>query len=824
MTVPTVREMPDVPSERRSLDYATRLKRLQVVGLIALSGCCAVALHTRVYERFDRVRIKVVTSALQPVDGAVVVPISDAAGLAGMPAALILGLQNGGPEARTIGITVNGAWLDRVVIRPRQTRRVDLGVSAQAHAGQASRLELVGDGDDWALQSLELANVHGFSSGLFSFVITPDDAALSDHPSGLAAVLLFGVLLALSIPMLRFNTGRVIGVVSLLPGALVCCFLGATLVLPAVSAFKVLLSVQAFSLCMVALYGPPAVTRLAIVYKEVFFARRAASRPGAKSPPLEPRPRPAFLHGLLDRNWQPLGVAVLASLIVGYGWVLLSHNSFAVGGSDSSGYLSFARMLSEGETSRELAALDLFDLEPARFQEVFTPLGWRRSSLPDRIVPVFPMGLPIQMLLSAQLLGWDTGPFLLGPLSALVCIWLMYLLGRRLTLSRMEAVAGAAVLALWPVLLFIAVQPLSDLNSTVWCMAAALLILQPSRTRAAALGAGFAFGMAVLVRPPTVVLAFPLLVAAWGQWDRVGRVLLGGLPCGVFFLGFNTLAYGHPLTTGNGFLMRGDFGVEFAGANVSTFTYWLLVTLGPVLVAAVALPFDRRLDRRTRLFLVSWFGGNFAFYVFFKAGDAYWWTRYLLPGLPAMTIAGMIVMRDVCGLVGRSVVSSGPPRAGTNHAAAIESARSEWRRHTAGALLTCAVLAILVTSWRQTTRLDPLGIGEGETVYPDGVHWADGRLPDKALILSTQMGTAVKEYSSHIPVRWEHVSPELFEELRRATESQDYRWFALLYPAESEEFQERTGAIWEEEGQFRQVSLWRLRPRWNTRVVPTGGT
>ena len=478
-------------------------------------------------------------------------------------------------------------------------------------------------------------------------------------------------------------------------------------------------------------------------------------------------------------------------------------------------------MLSDGETSSEIDALDLFDLEPARFQEVFTPLGWRNSALPDRIVPVFPMGLPIQMLLGAQLLGWETGPFLLGPLSALAGIWLMYLLGRRLTLSRMEAVAGAAILGLWPVLLFIAVQPLSDLNSAVWCMAAAVLILPPSRTRAAALGAGFAFGMAVLVRPSNVLLAVPLLVAAWGQWDRVGRVILGGLPCGLFFLGFNTLAYGHPLTTGNGFLMRGDFGVEFAAANAATFTYWLLVTLGPVLIAAVAVPFDRRVDWRTRLFLFSWFGSNFAFYLFFKAGDTYWWTRYLLPGLPAMTIAGMIVMRDVCGRVVGGAVPWGSRRADRSNVAERESVRSVWTRHKAGALLTCAVIAILVTSWRQTTRLDPLGIGEGETVYPRGVQWANGRLPEKALILSMQMGTAVREYSEHIPVRWDTLSPELFNELRRATEPRDYQWFALLYPEESEEFQERTGETWEDDGQFRQVSLWRLRPRWNTRV-PAG--
>ena len=383
---------------RRLTRHSVR-RLVKIVGLVTLAGCCAVALPTRVYTRFDRVRIKVVTSPVQSVDGAVVVPISEATSLAGLPTALIL--QNDSPETRTIRIAVNRAELERVTLSPRQTLRVDLGVSVQPDAGQDGRIELVGDGDDWALQYLELANVHGFSSGLFSFVITPDDAALSDHPSGLAAGFFFGVFLVLSIPLFRLDAGRAIRVVSLLPGVIICCFLGATLVLPAVSAFKVLLSVQAFSVCMVALYGPPAASRLAIVYKAALFAqhqrkrprprREKATSPGESVSEVTGRgsAMQAFLHGLLDRNWQPLGAAVFASLIVGYAWVLFSNNSFSVGGSDSSGYLSFARMLSDGEMSREIDALDLFGLEPARFREVLTPLGWRNSPIPDRIVPVF---------------------------------------------------------------------------------------------------------------------------------------------------------------------------------------------------------------------------------------------------------------------------------------------------------------------------------------------------------------------------------------------------------------------------------------------------
>ena len=85
----------------------------EIVGLVTLAGCCAVVLHTRVYERFDRVRIRVVTSALQSDDGAVVVPISEAISLAGMPTALILRLQNNSPiVGQTVKANGGGSPLD----------------------------------------------------------------------------------------------------------------------------------------------------------------------------------------------------------------------------------------------------------------------------------------------------------------------------------------------------------------------------------------------------------------------------------------------------------------------------------------------------------------------------------------------------------------------------------------------------------------------------------------------------------------------------------------------------------------------------------------
>ena len=234
----------------------------RAVGIVTIAACCAVVFHTRVYKQFDPVRIRIVETNQISADRSVVLTLPDVASLSGSPTAIILRLRNRSAEARNIGMVVSGAWLGRFVIPPGQTIRIDLSVPAHSSLNTDDRLQLIGDGDDWVLQYLELSNVHGFSYGLFSFVITRDDAVLFDQASGITAFFLFVVWLVLPILMFRLNEGRAIRFVSLISGATVLCFLSVVLILPVVSEYKLMLSVQAFSLCVMTLYGLPAVSWL----------------------------------------------------------------------------------------------------------------------------------------------------------------------------------------------------------------------------------------------------------------------------------------------------------------------------------------------------------------------------------------------------------------------------------------------------------------------------------------------------------------------------------------------------------------------------------
>ena len=126
------------------------------------------------------------------------------------------------------------------------------------------KLDLRGNGDGWSLHYLEIANVHGFSHGLFSFVIVPfsTDRHDYDSPSAIASLSVFGVLLILSLALLQFGKNRIIRFAQTALGTVVLILLCTILVLAMVSKYRVVLSVQAFWICVALLYSPVCLNQL----------------------------------------------------------------------------------------------------------------------------------------------------------------------------------------------------------------------------------------------------------------------------------------------------------------------------------------------------------------------------------------------------------------------------------------------------------------------------------------------------------------------------------------------------------------------------------
>ena len=117
-------------------------------------------------------------------------------------------------------------------------------------------LTLTSDGDGWSLTFLEVANVHGFSNGLFEFVVVPASARASDRLGGLPTLIVFVVLLVLpriSGGTVRHRLARRAHLVLASPFLL---FLVTVLISPWVSDFAVLLSIHTFVFCLAVLYYP----------------------------------------------------------------------------------------------------------------------------------------------------------------------------------------------------------------------------------------------------------------------------------------------------------------------------------------------------------------------------------------------------------------------------------------------------------------------------------------------------------------------------------------------------------------------------------------
>ena len=234
----------------------------RVLLLTAFAGCCATVLYARVYQQFDRVRVKVVTTERRPSGGFVVVPLPDLSGLAGFPPAVVLRLENRDRVATTVRVSINDAELARVVLPPERTVRVDLNMSAGAGSALSSprrgsyRLRVRGEGDGWSLHYLEFANAHGFSHGFFSFVIVPFGSDRYDSASAIASVSVFGIIWILSLALLKLGQNKAIRRTQTALGILVLIFFFTTLVLAMVSKYKVLLSVETFWLCVATLYSP----------------------------------------------------------------------------------------------------------------------------------------------------------------------------------------------------------------------------------------------------------------------------------------------------------------------------------------------------------------------------------------------------------------------------------------------------------------------------------------------------------------------------------------------------------------------------------------
>jgi len=230
----------------------------RVVCLAALAGCCAFTLYARVYAHFDRVRIPLVRTELRAAGGTMSFPLPDVSALVGTVTSIVLNLESGDRAERLVSVSVNGREVGRRLLPPGQATRVDLSLPAGFEQADGNTMEISSDGGPWSLRLLEVGNAYGFSHGVFSLVIVP--AALSQYASVPAwiALVAFSVFFLTSLSFFRRIRSTPLRAVQRILASLILLFLFAAVVLPWVSDYKVLLSLQTFWICASVLYLPVA--------------------------------------------------------------------------------------------------------------------------------------------------------------------------------------------------------------------------------------------------------------------------------------------------------------------------------------------------------------------------------------------------------------------------------------------------------------------------------------------------------------------------------------------------------------------------------------
>ena len=224
----------------------------RLAGSVLLSAACVLVLGHGVHTGFERVRFRVVATPLSVTEPSLTFPLPDLTPLAGGPAAIILRVSGAAAPVR-LTVLLDSHVVTRLSVPPSRAMRVDLSAEAPLDAGH--HLTLMGDRTGWRLDSLQIGNFHGFSTGPLSFVIVPDTRRVDT----VSPWLLPPIFIALSLMRPRFDwpAHARLRLVHRGATAVVLLLYACTLVAPMLTPYRVVLSVETLLLAAAILYAEP---------------------------------------------------------------------------------------------------------------------------------------------------------------------------------------------------------------------------------------------------------------------------------------------------------------------------------------------------------------------------------------------------------------------------------------------------------------------------------------------------------------------------------------------------------------------------------------
>lgn len=462
--------------------------------------------------------------------------------------------------------------------------------------------------------------------------------------------------------------------------------------------------------------------------------------------------------------------------------LFVAWNMGAYGGaSDASGYANSATFLRHGHIlapQRVLAGAPPTEVAAL----AYVPVGFVAVP-PNLLAPSYPFGLPLLVAGLSFLAGADLAPHAVMWLHTVGGVLLFFLFARQVGVSERLAALGAMLLATSPLYLGMGIQLMSDVPALFWVMGAVWWAGRAGQTRGAAVLAGVAFSLAVLIRPANVIALPALLLALRPNRNRLVALVVGGLP-GALALGYlHSTAYGSPFSSGYGDASV-HFGWQHWAVTWPLYARWLPIFLSPLVALALLAPFMRVPGRALLLTWIGTFLGFYASYSFTHDGE--WSLRFLLPAFPPLLVAALLVVDRI----------------------AAHRLFAGSRRPVLVALAGSAALVANALVWNASLRT--LDQRRSQREYVQTSAWAREHLPGNAVVVAQQVSGVLYHDTACVVVRWDQLKPGDFARIEGAARREGRKVFALTFSYEESGVMDLAPGRWIRKHRVRQTTVWQL--------------
>jgi hypothetical protein len=457
-------------------------------------------------------------------------------------------------------------------------------------------------------------------------------------------------------------------------------------------------------------------------------------------------------------------LALLVAVTMGVTW---TWGSFVAGGSDSYCYLHQATRWADALV--HLSTDRLQPVEPLALEApwpnadaAFAPVGHIASpTVPGASVPVCASGLSILMapLVAA---GGREAAFLLMPAMAGLLVLATAIAGSRF--GARVGLASALLVAASPVVLYQAVQPMSDVTAAaLWVLAAAMAT---DTRRSHGIVAGLAAGLAITVRPNLlpigVVIGLFLLLRVERGWQErlaLAFAFAAGSAAGCVVVALIQLTfYGSPFSSGYGSLAA-LFALEHVGPNLQRYASWLWQTQSLVVLLALAAPL--LLPGHISALFLGMFAVNVALYAPYTVFDDWSFLRFLLPTIPLVLVLGVAAFDGV------------------------------WRRLRLPApaiALGVATLALSVFTVGEARDRHAFRLQGMEARFRTAGEWVGRELPANAIAIAGWHSGSVRFYGNRATLMWDGIDSGSLDGALEFLRARGYQPYFVFESWEEPEF------------------------------------